>query len=206
MHREPLGKAFKEISLQPEIITKLTKPSGKDWGVGAGGEGDYRGWDGWMASPTRWTWFGWTPGVGDGQEGLACCSSWGLKESDMTERLNWTELNWSILKTCIFLNWHDQISVGPSFSFSRYNWQIFLRIYIGRIYLSSRASIVKYHTLGSLVTSIYVPTVPEARSLRARCVHSWFLLSHLSLACRYSCYSYFFIWCSLCVCVYPNLL
>ena len=35
--------------------------------------------------------FVWTPGVGDGQEGLACCSLWGHKESDMTE---WTELNW----------------------------------------------------------------------------------------------------------------
>ena len=29
--------------------------------------------------------FGWTPGVGDGQGGLACCSSWGHKDSDMTE-------------------------------------------------------------------------------------------------------------------------
>ena len=38
--------------------------------------------------------FGWTPGVGDGQGGLACCDSWGLKESDMTEWLNWIELNW----------------------------------------------------------------------------------------------------------------
>ena len=36
----------------------------------------------------------WTPGVGDGQGGLACCDSWGRKESDTTERLNWTELNW----------------------------------------------------------------------------------------------------------------
>ena len=36
--------------------------------------------------------FGWTPGVGDGQGGLACCGSWGHKESDTTERLNWT--NW----------------------------------------------------------------------------------------------------------------
>ena len=36
--------------------------------------------------------FGWTPGVGDGQGGLACCGSWGRKESDMTERVNWTEL------------------------------------------------------------------------------------------------------------------
>ena len=32
--------------------------------------------------------FGWTLGVGDGQGGLACCGSRGLKESDMTERLN----------------------------------------------------------------------------------------------------------------------
>ena len=32
--------------------------------------------------------FGWTPGVGDGQGGLACCDSWGCKELDATERLN----------------------------------------------------------------------------------------------------------------------
>ena len=34
----------------------------------------------------------WTLGVGDGQGSLACCDSWGHKESDTTERLNWTEL------------------------------------------------------------------------------------------------------------------
>ena len=32
--------------------------------------------------------FRWTPGVGDGQRGLACYGSWGLKESEMTEQLN----------------------------------------------------------------------------------------------------------------------
>ena len=37
--------------------------------------------------------FGWTPGVGDGQGGLAYYGSWGRKESDMTEYLNGTELN-----------------------------------------------------------------------------------------------------------------
>ena len=48
--------------------------------------------------------FGWTPWVGDGQWGLACCSPWGHKESDMTEQLNWTELkvspkvSWSLTK------------------------------------------------------------------------------------------------------------
>ena len=37
--------------------------------------------------------FEWTLGVGDGQGGLACCSSWGRKELDTTERLSWTERN-----------------------------------------------------------------------------------------------------------------
>ena len=38
----------------------------------------------------------WTPGVGDGQGGLTCCNSWGHKESDTTEQLNWTECNTSL--------------------------------------------------------------------------------------------------------------
>ena len=38
--------------------------------------------------------FGWTPAVGNGQGGLACCCSFGRKESDTTERLNSTVLNW----------------------------------------------------------------------------------------------------------------
>ena len=39
----------------------------------------------------------WTPGVGDGQGGLACCNSWGRKVSDMTEQLNWTiNIHWWI--------------------------------------------------------------------------------------------------------------
>ena len=59
--------------------------------IRAGGEGDNRGWDGWMVSPTQWYEFGSTLGVGDGQGGLECCGSWGRKESETTERLNWTE-------------------------------------------------------------------------------------------------------------------
>ena len=62
-------------------------------GLGAGGEGYDRGWDGWMASPTRWTWVWVNSGVGDGQGGLACCDSWGREDLDTTEWLNWTELN-----------------------------------------------------------------------------------------------------------------
>ena len=51
-----------------------------------------RGWQRmrWLDGITDWHnghGFGWTPGVGDEQGGLACCDSWGRKESDVTERL-----------------------------------------------------------------------------------------------------------------------
>ena len=46
------------------------------------------GWHHWLDGCE----FEWTPGDGDGQRSLACCNLWGHKESDMTERLNWTEL------------------------------------------------------------------------------------------------------------------
>ena len=42
--------------------------------------------------------FEWTLGVGDGQGGLVCCSPWGCKESDTTERLNWIEVNHAFAK------------------------------------------------------------------------------------------------------------
>ena len=55
------------------------------------GEGDNRGWDDWMASPTWWTWV-WVSSRSWWWTGrLAGCNPWGLKESDMTERLNWTD-------------------------------------------------------------------------------------------------------------------
>ena len=56
----------------------------------AEGEGDDRGWDGWMASPTQWACFGLTPGAGDRQGGLACSGSWCCRVGH-----KWvTKLNW----------------------------------------------------------------------------------------------------------------
>ena len=52
-------------------------------------EDEMAGWHHWLDGHE----FEWTLGVGDGQGGLACCDSWGHKESDMTKRLHWTELN-----------------------------------------------------------------------------------------------------------------
>ena len=62
--------------------------AGKDWVQEEKGttEDEMAGWHHQLSEHE----FGWTPGVGDGQGGLACCSSWGCKELDTTEWLNWT--------------------------------------------------------------------------------------------------------------------
>ena len=67
--------------------------AGRDCGQEEKGttEDEMAGWHHWLNGRES----EWTPGVGDGQGGLACCGSWGCKESDVTEQLNWTELNWS---------------------------------------------------------------------------------------------------------------
>ena len=63
--------------------------AGRDWGEEEKGttKDEMAGWHHWLDGRES----EWTPGVGDGQGGLACCDSWGRKESDMTEQLNWTE-------------------------------------------------------------------------------------------------------------------
>ena len=65
--------------------------AGKDWGQEEKGttEDEMVGWHHRLNGHG----FGWTLGVCDRQGSLACCSSWGCQELDMTEQLNWTELN-----------------------------------------------------------------------------------------------------------------
>ena len=75
--------------------------AGRDWGQEEKGmtEDEMAGWhhglDGRESE--------WALGDGDGQGGLVCCDSWGRKESDTTERLNWTELMHILLFDVIFL-------------------------------------------------------------------------------------------------------
>ena len=72
-------------------------------------EDEMAGWHHWLDGRES----EWTPGVGDGQGGLVCCDSWGGKESDMTERLNSTILNWTMWKCWV-------LTTGPPG-----NYQIF---------------------------------------------------------------------------------
>ena len=64
--------------------------AGRDWGQEEKGmtEDEMAGWHHWLEGHE----FEWTPGVGNRLGGLACCDSWGCKELNTTEWLNWTEL------------------------------------------------------------------------------------------------------------------
>ena len=83
-----LATSFGNSLMKSWLIGK-DPDAGKDWGQEKGmTEDEIVGWRHWLNGHGFW----WTPGVGDGQGGLACCNSWGYKEMDMTELLNWTEI------------------------------------------------------------------------------------------------------------------
>ena len=84
--------------------------AGRDWGQEEKGttKDETAGWHHWLDRHES----EWTPGVGDGQGGLACCDSWGRKESDMTEWLNWTH---RVLKARILKCFAIPFSSGPCF-------------------------------------------------------------------------------------------
>ena len=79
----------------------LWPPDAKNWltGKDCGAGQDWKQEEKWMTEDEMVGWHHWlyghefeqALGVGDGQGGLACCSPWSCKESDMTEQLNWTK-------------------------------------------------------------------------------------------------------------------
>ena len=116
------AKAEKPIFWPPHVKSWLIgkdSDAGRDWGheEKETTEDEMAGWhhqlDGHESE--------WTPGVGDGQGGLACCNSWSSKESDTIEWLNSTELKSSILVkfplTQLFfleLVWHFSFCKGET--------------------------------------------------------------------------------------------
>ena len=96
--------------------------AGRDWEQEENGmtEDEMAGWHHWLDGHE----FEWTPAVGDGQGGLACCDSWGRKESDTTERLNWIGLNWTefsdldictLFSICLFVQFNISIHLNRLF-------------------------------------------------------------------------------------------
>ena len=90
--------------------------AGRDWGQEEKGttEDEMAGWHHWLDGCKSEC----TLGVGDGQGGLACCDSWGRKESDTTEWLNWTEL---IPVGCLTTNSPEKYIFEKMFWFSAYD-------------------------------------------------------------------------------------
>ena len=87
------AKAETSVLWPPHVKSWLIgkgSDAGRDWGQGEKGktEDEMAGWHHWLDGHES----EWTPGVGDGQGGLACCDSWGRQESDMTEQLIWSDL------------------------------------------------------------------------------------------------------------------
>ena len=90
-------------------------------GLGAGGEGDDRGWDGWMASPTQWTWvwvdsgrWWWTgkPGVVQFMGSQSVGHNWATE-------LGWTELTATHVWKIPFLDSHPASSLGKKCPFDK---------------------------------------------------------------------------------------
>ena len=90
--------------------------AGKDWRLEEKGttEDEMVGWHHWLNGHE----FEQTPGVGDGQGGLACCSPWGRKESDVTERLNW----WLTLSTSSYVS--DYICIFFTYVTIQVSWPL----------------------------------------------------------------------------------
>ena len=111
--------------------------AGKDWGQEEKGttEDKMVGWHHQLNGHG----FVWTLGVGDGQGGLACCGSWSRKESDMTEQLNWIELNWEIAEDRIA--WHAALH-GIAMSWTHLSdWTTTTTKYVGVPNITLRFSI-----------------------------------------------------------------
>ena len=77
------------VHLMRRVDSLENTDAGRDWGQEEKGttEDKMAGWHHWLDGRESW----WTPGVGDGQGGLACCDSWGRKKLDTTKRLIWSD-------------------------------------------------------------------------------------------------------------------
>ena len=125
--------------------------AGRDWAQEEKGmtEDEMAGWHHWLDGYES----EWTPGVGNGHGGPACCDSWGHKESDTTEWLNWTELNrmikWIILNIEIIKPQHsslfNQFTVSYNYlcSLLTLMYSLDANLHLHQLYTANQAKIIK---------------------------------------------------------------
>ena len=105
-------KAHTPILCPPDVKSWLIwkePDAGKDWGQEEKWttEDEMVGWHHWLNGHGFW----WTLGVGDGQGGLVCWGTWGCKESDTTEWLNDSSVQWCLKQqVCAHNEWMNQFS------------------------------------------------------------------------------------------------
>ena len=129
-----VAKAETPVNLPPHAKSWLIgkdPDAGRDWGQEEKGttEDEMAGWHHWLDRCES----EWTPGVGDGQGGLACCGSWGHKESDTTEQLNWNEL---MLRKRVMRNERKYNLIKPFWSDTNVKVFIWMRVVFDRIFSS----------------------------------------------------------------------
>ena len=121
--------------------------AGRDWGQEEKGmtEDEMAGWHHWLNGHES----EWTLRVGDRQGGLVCCDSWGCKESDTTEQLNWTDL--------------------LSYTFQTKEWDVVNHVFIGiqkalqeshqklNMYQYYFCSLVKFYIISMVLSPAPVP-------------------------------------------------
>ena len=142
------------------------------------------GWHHWLDGHR----FGWTLGVCDGQGGLACCSSCGRKESDMTEQLNWTEQNWDANSSLHSKTTHQPLALVSGMV----DWPVALMACVHALQHLTLCDLLDCSPPGSFVHGI-----PQGRILYLLCrcitenqielslsdiiINSWFKKIHVSL-------------------------
>ena len=150
--------------------------AGRDWGQEEKGttEDEMAGWHHQLNGHE----FGWTPGVGDGQGGLACCNSWGRKELDMTEWLNWTELTEIFILSrskMIFLLSNPVVA-----SLFQYSWHI--PSYVTSVtpyFLNFLFASLSTHSL--FLNLFYWSMVDLQCFVTFRCEAQWFSYTYISI-------------------------
>ena len=139
--RMTAAEAETPILWPPHVKSWLIgKDSDAGWDLGQEEKGttedEMAGWHHWLNGRE----FEWTPEVGDRQIGLACCDSWGRKESDKTEWLNWTELNKLVVFYCsLWVQTHDLIWKLPHWSVYSLLLPKPCRLYFMVLFLSFKA-------------------------------------------------------------------